>query len=187
MLVSNYYDISYLSIGNIMDYFYIDRTSRNYKSMIDCFAIMESEGLINIVYGNDIGSININSLIGLQVDKDIKFNQVHFSEIESIINIYKTKESNYSFANIFLVIKKSSWTPMEGDNTDALDYTRISYSTISLNSGIKSNTTISKCVKLLEEACIFYIERNTEVSELDDGKLDFKTINTYYFKEKSEC
>ena len=191
MLVNNHYEISYFSIGNIMDYFNIARSTRNFKHMTECISLLESEQLIHQVYGENVSQCTMNTLLGFEIIRDSgdgKHNQILPIEIDLIKDAYNNKEQNYSFANLFLVLKRTSQFEVFGKNA-FIDYSRVSYSTLSRESGIKSNTTLSKYIGLLEEYGLLKVDRDTTKEEKIDEKTGsaittFKTLNTYTFMER---
>ena len=190
MMVNNINNISYFSVGNILDYFSIQRTTRNFKLAISCLRTMSEEQLVRQTYGDHADEISINSLVGFEVLSDnTLFNQIQDFEIESIIDIFKSVESSYLFANIFLIIKRSTYVEINNDSGLEMERATISYNKIMSSINITSNTTLSKYIKTLESNGLFKVMRETERSEEvndDSGKKEykFKTTNTYYFKER---
>jgi hypothetical protein len=188
MMVSNYYQISYFSVGNILDYFSMPRTNRNFNDIMDCLELMSKEGLIRRSY-NTSNKVKMNDLIAYElIIKDVSFFQVQDFEIEKIIEIYTTKEQNYMFAIIFLLLKFHSFASEYITENKIVEYAKVSYATIMRGCSIKSNTTMTKYTNLLSDYGIVEIDKDFNVEDYttDDGKTkqSFKTIHTYYFKER---
>jgi hypothetical protein len=180
MMTMNFYNISYLTIGNIIDYFGLPRNNRYASYIAECINLLIKQDYLSVVLGEASNQLGINTLIGLSLVEgyDNKYNQIYPDEIDKIIECYK-EIKDYTFASVFLAIKRSSFpNPHDGKMVES---TTMAYSTILNKTSIKSKTTLAKYVKLLEEHGVFTIERDTSRSKNDLGKYDFKTINTYVF------
>lgn len=190
MLVNNYYKTSYFSIGNILDYFHLPRTTRNFNDIYNCLESISAEGYIRQVYGI-CNEIKMNDLIGYEIiANDEFFVQVQDFEIDKIIEIYENKEPNYMFAIIFLLLKVHSFASDEIVDGKIIEYVKISYSTLMRSCEIKSNTTMTKYTKLLEEFGMVEIDKDLDIEDYTDDtgktKQMFKTTHTYYFKERDK-
>lgn len=190
-LVKNIYDTSYFSLGDIMNYFKIKRTTKNLDAIKSSINSFLEEQLFRQVYGTDVDNIGVNDLVGIEIidAKKENFNQAHFDDVELLIDVCDKEGELFSLITLYLVIKRNSFTHNYNENNKSTDITETSYSAISKISGIKSNTTISKYVKLLETYGIFTVKRDTGVSDeinKETGELEkiFKTKNTYTFKER---
>lgn len=189
MLVNNYYKTSYFSVGNILDYFYLPRTTRNFNDIIGCLKLMSAEGLIKEYY-NSVDNIKLNDLIGYEliIDNEL-FVQVQDFEIDKIIEIYKTNEQNYSFAIVFLLLKLHSFASGDIIKNKIVEYVKIAYSTMMSECDVKSNTTMTKYTRLLEEYEIVEIDKDLDIEDYqtENGKTKqkFRTTHTYYFKDRN--
>ena len=183
MMSNNFYSISYFSIGNIMDYFNIQRTTKNLNDIIECLEVLEAEGYINLIYGKAIDK-KMNSLFGYEVKVSSElFVQFQDFEISKIISIYNNFGS-YLFANVFMILKLRSFANPSniGKVTESVT---ISYSALGKECDISSMTTIGKYIKLLCDSNVFTIEEDVKYS-VKEGKQIFKKIFTYYFAERDK-
>jgi hypothetical protein len=180
MMTMNFYSVSYLTIGNIVDYFGIPRNNRYASYVAECINILIEQDYLSVVLGETDNQLGMNTLIGLSLVKgyDNKYNQIYPDEIDKIIECYK-EIKDYTFASVFLTIKRGSFP--NPSNGKMVESATMAYSTISNKTTIKSRTTLSKYVKLLEKYELFTIGRDTSRSKVDVDKYDFKTINTYSF------
>jgi hypothetical protein len=180
MMTMNFYSVSYLTIGNIVDYFGIPRNNRYASYIAECINILIEQDYLSVVLGEADNQLGMNTLIGLSLTKgyDNKYNQIYPDEIDKIIECYK-EIKDYTFASVFLTIKRGSFP--NPSNGKMVESATMAYSTISNKTTIKSRTTLSKYVKLLEKYELFTIGRDTSRSKVDVDKYDFKTINTYLF------
>lgn len=188
MMINNFYGISYFSIGNIMDYFKIPRTTRNLNDIIICLDLMESEGIIRKFYSEN-ESIKMNDLIAYEVfGKETPFVQIQDFEIEKLIELYVNEEPNYMFSIVFMLLKLKSFTSPTENKGMAIETAHISYSTIMDMCDIKSTTTMTKYVNLMREYGLFTILEDLEVETYKDSsgveKKIFRTKYTYNFKER---
>jgi hypothetical protein len=180
MMTMNFYSVSYLTIGNIIDYFGIPRNNRYASYVSECINLLIEQDYLSVVLGEADNQLGMNTLIGLSLVKgyDNKYNQIYPDEIDKIIECYK-EIKDYTFASVFLTIKRGSFP--NPSNGKMVESATMAYSTISNKTTIKSRTTLSKYVKLLEKYELFTIGRDTSRSKVDSDKYDFKTINTYSF------
>ena len=133
----------------------------------------------------------MNDLVGYElIITDELFVQVQDFDIYKIIEIYKNKEPNYMFAIVFLLLKVHSFASDEIVTNKVVEYVKISYATLMRSCEIKSNTTMTKYTKLLEESELVDIDKDLDIEDyIDDTgktKQTFKTTHTYYFKERDK-